>query len=126
MTAFLAGAFLILHGLLHAGVWAAPQQPDRAAPFVPGHSWVLAAGHVSLAQTRAWALVIAWYTAVVYSLAGAGVLAGSAWWPTAAVVAAASGLALKAIWFDPWLGVGVLLDIGVVVAGACTWPPSLY
>ncbi|MDF3145599.1 hypothetical protein, partial [Streptomyces sp. T21Q-yed] len=64
--------------------------------------------------------------ALVYVVAGAGVLAGSGWWPTAALVAAAGGLALKAIWFDPWLSVGVLLDVGVIVAVACTWPASVY
>jgi hypothetical protein len=122
----LVAAFLIVHGLLHPGVWTAPQQPDKAAPFDPGHSWALAAAHVPAASTRTTALTLAWYTAVVYAIAGAGVLAGSGWWPTAALVAAAGGLALKAIWFDPWLSFGVLLDVGVIAAVACTWPASLY
>ncbi|WDF44062.1 hypothetical protein PBV52_48425 [Streptomyces sp. T12] len=119
-------AFLIVHGLLHLGVWTTPEQPDRPAPFDRGHSWALAAAHVSPAPARAVALALAWYTALVYVVAGAGVLAGSGWWPTAALVAAAGGLALKAIWFDPWLSVGVLLDVGVIVAVACTWPASVY
>lgn len=92
MTVFLVAAFLILHGLMHPGVWTAPQQPDKPAPFDPGHSWALAAAHA----------------------------------PTAAVVAAASGLVLKAVWFDPWLSVGVLLDVSVIVVVACTWPASVY
>ncbi|CAM5276456.1 hypothetical protein SCANM124S_01116 [Streptomyces canus] len=33
---------------------------------------------------------------------------------------------LKAIWCDPWLSVGVLLDVGVIVAVASTWPASVY
>ncbi|MFF6783711.1 hypothetical protein [Streptomyces sp. NPDC012510] len=126
MTAFLVAAFLIMHGLLHPGVWTAPQQPDRPSPFDPGHSWALAAAHVSPAPARAAALAIAWYTAVVYAIAGAGALASSGWWPTAALVAAGSGLVLKAVWFDPWLSIGVLLDVGVIVAVACTWPASVY
>ncbi|MFK4104246.1 hypothetical protein ACI2L1_30010 [Streptomyces sp. NPDC019531] len=126
MTTFLVAAFLIAHGLLHPGVWTTPQQPAKPAPFNPGHSWALAAAHVPPAPARAVALALAWYTALVYVVAGAGVLAGSGWWPTAALVAAASGLALKAIWFDPWLSVGVLLDVGVIVAVACTWPASVY
>ncbi|MGA5710478.1 hypothetical protein ACPCK8_29100 [Streptomyces cellulosae] len=126
MTAFLVAAFLIIHGLLHPGIWTAPQQPGNPSPFDPGHSWALAAAHVSAAPARATALAIAWYTAVVYAIAGAGILAGSGWWPTAALVAAASGLVLKAGWFDPWLSVGVLLDVGVIVAVACTWPASIY
>ncbi|WP_406835204.1 hypothetical protein ACICHK_01625 [Streptomyces sp. AHU1] len=126
MTTFVVGAFLIVHGLLHPGVWTAPQQPDQPSPFDPGHSWALTAAHVSATLARATALAIAWYTALVYAVAGAGVLAGSDWWPTAALVAAASGLVLKAFWFDPWLSVGVLLDVGVIAAVASAWPGSLY
>ncbi|MER6418256.1 hypothetical protein [Streptomyces sp. NPDC001137] len=62
----------------------------------------------------------------MYAVAGAAVLAGSGWWPTAALVAASSGLVLKAVWFDPWLSVGVLLDVGVITAVACSWPASVY
>ncbi|WP_367325297.1 hypothetical protein [Streptomyces sp. HUAS ZL42] len=126
MTTALVAAFLIGHGLLHPGVWTAPQRPDRPSPFDPGHSWVLAAARVSPAPARAAALSLAWYTALVYVVAGAGLLAGSGWWPTAAVVAAASGLALKAIWFDPWLTLGVLLDVGVITAVAAGWPASVH
>ncbi|MEU5896587.1 hypothetical protein [Streptomyces venezuelae] len=126
MTAFLMAAFLIVHGLLHIGVWTAPQSPGNPSPFDPGHSRALTAAHVLPAPARAAALAIAWYTAVVYAIAGAGTLAGSAWWPTAALVAAAVGLVLKAVWFDPWLTVGVLLDAGVIVAVACTWPAAAY
>lgn len=128
MTALLVAAFLIAHGLLHPVVWTAPrQQPDGTpAPFVPGHSWALSASGVPAAAAGAVALALAWYTAVVYALAGAGVLAGAGWWPAAALVAASTGLLLKAVWFDPWLGFGVLLDVGVVVAVACTWPASVY
>ena len=126
MTSLLVGAFLIVHGLLHPGVWTAPQQSGTGAPFTPGHSWVLTAARVRPAPAWAAALVLAWYTAVVYAVAGAGVLAGAGWWPTAALVAASSGLVLKAVWFDPWLSVGVLLDVGVITAVACSWPASVY
>ena len=126
MITVLVAAFLVVHGLLHPGVWTAPQQADKPAPFDPGHSWALAAAHVAPAPARAWALAGAWYTALVYAVAGAGVLAGSGWWPTAALVAASCGLLLKAIWFDPWLSVGVLLDVGVIVAVTCTWPAAVF
>ncbi|MEI5098443.1 hypothetical protein RB200_06915 [Streptomyces sp. PmtG] len=126
MIAFVVGAFLIAHGLLHPGVWTAPRQPDEPTPFDPGHSWALSAVHVRPATARATSLALAWYTAVVYAVAGAGALAGSDWWPTAALVGASSGLVLKAVWFDPWLSVGVLLDVGVLVAVAGTWPAAAY
>ncbi|MGQ4388670.1 hypothetical protein [Streptomyces sp. SAS_270] len=126
MTTLLVATFLIVHGLLHPGVWTAPQQPCGPAPFVPGHSWALTAVRVPAATAGAVALALAWYTALVYVIAGVGVAAGAGWWPTAALVAASTGLVLKAIWFDPWLSLGVLLDVGVVVAVACTWPASVY
>ena len=126
MITALVAAFLIVHGLLHPGVWAEPARAEGSASFDPGHSWALTAAHVSAAPARAAALALAWYTAVVYVVAGAGTMAGSNWWTTAAIVAASSGLALKAIWFHPWLTVGVLLDVGVIVAVACGWPASLY
>jgi hypothetical protein len=128
MITLLVAAFLIVHGLLHPGVWTAPrEQPGGApAPFTPGHSWLLSSAGVSADLAAAAALALAWYTAVVYMVAGAGVLAGAGWWPTAALVAASSGLVLKAVWFDPWLGVGVLLDLSVVTAVAISWPASLY
>ncbi|MCX4913188.1 MULTISPECIES: hypothetical protein [unclassified Streptomyces] len=127
MTAVLVAAFLLLHALLHPGVWTAPQQPaGTPAAFVPGHSWALSAARVPPATAGSVALAIAWYTAVVYGIAGAGVLAETGWWPTAALVGASMGLLLKVIWFHPWLTVGALLDIGVIIAVVCAWPASLY
>ncbi|MEU6394688.1 hypothetical protein [Streptomyces sp. NPDC046939] len=126
MITFLSAVFLIVHGLLHPGVWTAPRRPGESPPFDPGHSWALTAVHIAPEPVRAIALSIAWYIAVVYTVAGAGLLAGSTWWPTAALVGAAGGLVLKTLWFDPWLTVGVLLDVGVIVAVACTWPASVY
>ncbi|MFF3403665.1 hypothetical protein ACFYW6_34870 [Streptomyces sp. NPDC002659] len=43
-----------------------------------------------------------------------------------AVAAAVSGLVLKAVWFNPWLLVGLLLDAGVLAAVFGQWPASLY
>ncbi|MEU6378741.1 hypothetical protein [Streptomyces sp. NPDC046909] len=127
MTALLVAAFLVVHGLLHPGVWTAPQQPGGTpAPFTPGHSWLLVSAGVPAATARTAALTLAWCTALVYVVAGAGVPADAGWWPTAALVAASGGLMLKAVWFDPWLSVGVLLDLGVITAVACSWPGSLY
>ncbi|HET6861049.1 MAG TPA: hypothetical protein VFH94_28625 [Streptomyces sp.] len=126
MTVFLVTAFLILHGLLHLCVWATPVRSDKPPPFDPGHSWVLTAAHVSAAPARVAVLLLAWFTTLVYVLAGAGVAAGAQWGPAAAVVAAMSGLVLKVIWFHPWLTFGVLLDAGVIAAVGSAWPGSLY
>ncbi|WP_127361203.1 hypothetical protein [Actinacidiphila soli] len=59
-------------------------------------------------------------------IAGVGMAAGTGWWSTAALVAAACGLVLKAIWFHPWLTVGALPDAAVVLSVSQSWPASLY
>ena len=65
-------------------------------------------------------------TAMLYIIAGAAAAAHSGGSPDAAVAAAVSGLVLKAVWFNPWLLVGVLLDAGVLAAVFGQWPASLY
>ncbi|MFF4255157.1 hypothetical protein ACFY1L_28505 [Streptomyces sp. NPDC001663] len=47
MITVLVGVFLIVHGLLHPGVWTAPQQPGTPAAFVPGCLWALTAARVT-------------------------------------------------------------------------------
>ncbi|MFC7259317.1 hypothetical protein [Streptomyces lutosisoli] len=125
ITALVSG-FLVVHGLLHPGTWTAPVPSGKPPPFDPGHSWALTAAHVSAAPVRAASLALSWYTALLYVVAGVGVVAGSDWWAGTAIVAAASGLVLKTIWFHPWLTVGILLDMGVIVAVASSWPGPLY
>jgi hypothetical protein len=125
MIDVLVAGFLITHGLLHPGIWAAPAPADKL-PFDPGRSWALTAAHVSAAPARAAALALAWYTALLYVVAGAGAAVSSGWWPGVAIVAASSGLALKAIWFHPRLAAGILLDVGVILAVVFVWPGSLH
>ncbi|MZF87796.1 hypothetical protein [Streptomyces sp. SID5643] len=35
-------------------------------------------------------------------------------------------LLLEALWFHPWLSLGMVLDAGVVTAVVTCWPASLY
>jgi len=125
MTTALVSAFLFLHGLVHLPVWL--PQPGRSEPFDPRHSWALAAAGLPQARVMGTAAVgLASATAVLYVIAGAATAAQSSGWATAAVTAAAVGLVLKALWFNPWLSLGMLLDAGVITAVAMTWPASLY
>jgi hypothetical protein len=126
MIAALVAVFLIAHGFTHLGVWATPQLPGRKASYAPTHSWVLATVRVAEYPARAVAVSLASVTTILYVIAGMAVAMDSGRWAIAAVAAAASGLVLKAIWFHPWLIVGVLLDVGVILAVAQEWPGSLY
>ncbi|GHC52624.1 hypothetical protein [Streptomyces flavofungini] len=128
MTTALVAAFLLLHGLAHLPVWlpASGRPAQQSAPFDPRHSWALA--FAGLPQSRAVraAVILASATALLYVIAGTAATTQARGWPVAALTAAASGLVLKALWFNPWLSFGVLLDAGVITAVALNWPGSLY
>jgi hypothetical protein len=125
MLRLLVAGFLIAHGLIHWATYAMPKKPDQPGPFDPGHSWALAAAHVTEHPARTLSIVLALVTTAGFCFAGGIVLAGGGWWFEVAAVAAISGLVLKVGYFHPWLSLGVLLDVGVLLAAATGWPPSL-
>ncbi|MTE18100.1 hypothetical protein F0L17_02925 [Streptomyces sp. TRM43335] len=126
MIRALVVVLLLAHALVHLRVWATPADPEHPPLFVPGHSWALAVAHLSEETARAGAVGLASITALLYAAAGVALAAGLGWWAPAAVLAAASGLVLKTLWFNPWLSVGVAVDAGVVLAVTVGWPASLY
>ncbi|MFI6010120.1 hypothetical protein ACIBAG_15095 [Streptomyces sp. NPDC051243] len=136
MITALASTFLFVHGLVHLAVWR--PRASTARPFNPRHSWALAwtglpwAGGGSPGRAQPLpgedmaAVCLASITAMLYVIAGAATAAQSGGRADAAVLAATVGLLLKALWFHPWLSLGVLLDIGVIATVALSWPGSLY
>jgi hypothetical protein len=125
MIRALAVVFLIAHGLVHAAIYATPQDSAKPAPFDPARSWAVAAGHVPRAVMRTASVRVAWLTAAAFLVAAVALAAGWESWPLLAAAAATLGLALKIVYFHPWLSAGVLIDIAIVVAAAGGWPPSL-
>ncbi|MBC9715925.1 hypothetical protein H9Y04_25625 [Streptomyces sp. TRM66268-LWL] len=119
MATALIAAFLIAHGLVHLPVWLAPAggAAGRPAPFDPRRSWVFAAARLPQprAVRRAGAGLAA-AAAVLYVFSAAAVAAHSAALADLAVSAALVGLTLKVLWFHPWLSMGVVLDVVVLVA----------
>jgi hypothetical protein len=113
MAAVLFGAFLIAHGLVHLGVWATPQNPD--APFEPSHSWVGTAAGASAASMRHAAIVLAAIVAGLSVVAGVAVFAELSIWPATVIAAATASLLLIGAYYSPWLSIGVLIDIGLVL-----------
>lgn len=116
MTALLV-AFLAAHGLLHLAIWLPHPEPDPAKPppFHPDHSAVLAAVHTPPSATHALSMALAAAAAAAYLLAAAAVVLGAAWAVPVTVAAALAGLALKGLYFHPWLLLGIALDVLVLV-----------
>lgn len=127
MSTFLWVAFLVAHGLLHLAIWLPRPEPDpdRPPPFEPDHSGVLTALHVPTTTTHRLSTTIAVVAAVSYVVAGLGVALSTSWVVGATVVAAVVGIVLKAVYFHPWLTIGLALDGLVLSAALASWPIAL-
>jgi hypothetical protein len=127
MTTVALVGFLAAHGLLHAGIWLPRFDTDAAVPppFEPDRSSLLTLTAVPRRTARRVARALATLTTVAYLLAAVGVAAGAGWGVPAAFTAAVLGLVLKGLFFHPWLTIGVLLDVFVLVAAATAWPVTL-
>lgn len=126
MVNVLVVAFLLLHGAVHLGVWMPhpPAADGTPVPFEPDHSAVLSRASVGAGVERRIATALAYATAAAYVGAGLAVAAGNSWAVGVAVLASALGLTLKALFFNPWLTLGVALDLLVLSAAVLEWPVS--
>jgi hypothetical protein len=127
MNGMVLAGFLATHGMLHLAIWLwrmdakAPHPP----PFRPDHSALLTATRTPEAVVRQLSLALAAGAAATYLLAAISVALDLAWAVPAAVAAALLGVVLKVLYFHPWLSVGVLLDVGVLMAALLEWPVNL-
>ncbi len=120
----LLAVFLILHGLVHAGLAAAPIPNDTDSN--PGafftattRSWLLPSLGLNDTAVQWFGIILVVLTTLGFVLAGLGVLGVpgfSTAWRTIAVVSAGVSLLLLIVFWHPWLVVGVLIDIGILVA----------
>ncbi len=129
ITKLLLGGFLLAHGLIHA-MFLAPRPPATASgpawPFEIGRSWVLTplgldAGAVRLLGVALIAATIGGFA--LAAIAALGVAPGL--WPVGVAVGAVASLLLLALFFHPWLVLGVAIDLvflwAVLVA---SWSPD--
>jgi hypothetical protein len=112
------GIFLILHGLVHLGIWGPSSAPD--APWDTSRSWLLRGADKGTRRTVA--IVLATITTIGYVLAGVALLAGGQWWSPAAIMASVVSLVLLFGYFHPWLSFGFLLDAAIIWAAVASWP----
>jgi hypothetical protein len=108
MLRVLVGLFLVAHGLVTFGIWAAPVA--EKAPFNPSYSWLLG-------DARTLAVALALVAAAAFVATGGGFLAQQDWWAAAAVAAGAVAVALMALYFSPWLSAGILISALILYAG---------
>ena len=124
MIKFVAGVFLVLHGLVHLLYLG---QSARLFELRPGMIWP--DGSWAFAKllgdngTRTLASIFCILAAAGFLIGGAGVLFGQPWWRTVVVVSAAfSGILYILFWngrlqhLDNQGGVGLLIDVAILVA----------
>ena len=130
---FLA-VLMIAHGLVHGSLAIAPNPADPEAS--PGtfftaveRSWLLAKLGWGAPAVRWLGIALVILSTVGFILAGLGVWgpAGlTSLWRTAAVVASLLSLLLLILFWHRWLPVGVLIDIGILIALLwANWPTQI-
>jgi hypothetical protein len=125
---------LIAHGLVHAGLAAAPipNDPDpKPSAFFTAveRSWLLPKLSLNASAIQ-WIgiilVVLATLGFVLSGLGGLGVPGLNAVWRSLAVFSACLSLLLLILFWHTWLAVGVLIDIGILVALLWgKWPPEM-
>jgi hypothetical protein len=126
---FLA-AFLFLHGALHLS-YLAPRPPARPGgpewPFTLERSWLLASSTVAPELTRMLGIALVVATLAAFTLAAAamlGIIPG-ALWPVGVALGAGSSLAMLVLFFHPWLMIGVVIDLALLMVVLFTrWGPE--
>ena len=129
------GLCLVAHGLVHAGLAAAPdpnESESRPGAFftAPQRSWLLPQLGLKPAAIRWSGILLFVFTTLGFILAGLGVFGvpGLAeLWRTSAVVSAVLSLLLLLLFWHPWIILGVLIDVGIIFSLVwADWPsPAL-
>jgi len=124
MVRILFGIFLILHGLVHSGLAAAPIPNDPNSK--PGafftdatRSWLLSGMRLNVSTIRITGIVLVALATLGFLAAGLGILGVAALepiWRTMTIISAGLSLLLLAAYWHPWLFVGVLLNVSILIA----------
>lgn len=111
MLRVLAGAALVLHGLIHLIGFVVPLRLADVEGF-PYRTEILGGVDIGTAGTAA--LGIGWLlVAAAFVVAGAGVLARQGWAVAVTVIAAAASLLLCLAWL-PATAAGALIDVAIL------------
>lgn len=118
----LIAIFLIAHGLVHAGLAAAPDPKDpdeKAGAFFTSakRSWLLSKLGLSPNAIQWIGIGLVSLSTIGFVLAGLGVfgVAGlDTIWRTIAIISAATSLLLLILFWHRWLVIGVLIDLVIL------------
>ena len=130
MTAIVVAGLLLGHALIHASYLAPEPAAKPGAPAWPFHldrSWLLGPIGVDREVSRLLGIALVVVVIAAFALAAIGCLGvGPAWlWRIGVAFGAVASLAVLALYFHPWLVLGIGIDLGLlwlVVAGA--WEPA--
>jgi hypothetical protein len=131
MIRILLGVFLILHGLVHGGLAAAPIPNDPNSK--PGafftdatRSWLLSRMGLNASAIRVAGVIMVMLPLLGFVAAGLGVFGISGLdsiWRMMAVTSAGFSLLLLVVFWHPWLVVGCLLNFGMLISLLwANWP----
>jgi hypothetical protein len=130
MAVPIVAGLLLAHGLIHAA-YLSPRPPAKAGgpawPFELNRSWVLGPLGFSTQSTRTAGVGLVAATIAAFALACVGTLGvgPAALWTGSIVIGALASLATLALYFHPWLVLGVAIDIAILWAVALAgWAPS--
>ena len=135
MLKILFAVFLIAHGLVHAILAAAPipNDPDSkpGAFFTASdRSWLLPQLGMNASTVQWIGIILVALSTLGFVLAGLGVFGVpglTTVWRTVAVVSSCTSLLLLILFWHPWIIVGVLIDVGILVSLLwAKWPPETW
>jgi hypothetical protein len=127
----LLAAFLAAHALIHAS-YLTPAPPRTADgpewPFEMAHSWLVTGAGLDPALVRALGTALVVTTLALLLAAGlatVGWMLPQAWWPALVVGGAVTSVLTLALFFHPWLALGIVIDAGLLWAVlVAEWTPA--
>jgi hypothetical protein len=122
--------FLLAHAAIHIG-FISPRPPVTAGgpawPFEVGKSWILGPLGIDADSARVLAIALIAVTLGGFALAGLAAIgiAPAGLWPVVVTIGAIASVAALAVFFHPWLLLGVAIDITLLWAvNVGNWAPE--